>query len=145
MSNIYRTVGDVVSGQELIAFAPGDSVRKAAEILTAREIGAAPVVTENRVLGVFSERDILREVVADGQNADALTVADIMTPNPKMISANATLVMAFGIMVEREFRHLPVVDGNGRLIAMLSMRDIPPEHRIMYRQWKEWTVIALTG
>jgi len=146
MSDLYHNVASVLSGRELIALAPGQGVRAAAEILTAGEVGAAPVLTDGRLVGVLSERDIVRKVVVLGRDANSLTVADIMTLELQTVTADVSLVEAFGIMVDGTFRHLPVVDADGKVIAMLSMRDIAAEHRIMYRQWIEWTErIALTG
>ena len=114
-------------------------MREAAAILSDHEIGAAPVLAGDRLIGMFTERDILRRLVAIGRDADAMRVADLMTPAPRTVSAETPLVTAFAIMIEGKFRHLPVVDAHGRVVAMLSMRDIPLEHRIMHRQWTTWT------
>jgi CBS domain-containing protein len=139
MTRIRNTVGSMLEGRRLIVLSPGQTVREAAGVLTAHGIGAAPVVAGERLVGVFTERDILRRVVAAGRDADAATVGDVMTADPRTIDAATSLVSAFAIMVEGRFRHLPVVDGSGRAVAMLSMRDIPVEHRVMHRQWTEWT------
>jgi CBS domain-containing protein len=87
------------------------------------------------LVGIFTERDILRRVVAAGRDSDATRVADAMTPDPRTVSAETSLVKAFALMVEGNFRHLPVVEGDGRVIAMLSIRDIPQEHQLMHLQW----------
>ena len=62
-----------------------------------------------------------------------------MTPDPRTVTAHGSLCRAFGIMVEGKFRHLPVVEGDGRVVAMLSMRDIRPEYRIMHQRWMDQT------
>lgn len=139
MTTLRHTVGSMLEGRRLIVLSPGQSVRDAAGILSAHGIGAAPVVGGERLVGVFTERDVLRRVVAAGLDADTTTVGDVMTPDPRTIDAATSLVTAFAIMVEGRFRHLPVVDGSGRAVAMLSMRDVPVDHRIMHRQWTDWT------
>lgn len=62
-----------------------------------------------------------------------------MTRAPRTVNVETPLVKAFAVMIEGRFRHLPVVDAQGRVIAMLSMRDIPLEHRIMHERWTTWT------
>jgi CBS domain-containing protein len=138
MPTANNNVSSVLVGQQLIALSPEQTVRQAAEVLCSSRIGAAPVISGERLVGVFSERDILRKVVATGLSSETSLVGDIMTREPKTVTLETSLVEAFAMMVEGHFRHLPVVR-NGNVIAMLSMRDVPPEHRIMHRQWVEWT------
>lgn len=135
MNTVFNTVRSALSGREPIFVAAENTVREAAVILSDHEIGAAPVLAGDRLVGIFTERDILRRVVAAGRDSDATRVADAMTPDPRTVSAETSLVKAFALMVEGNFRHLPVVEGDGRVIAMLSIRDIPQEHQLMHLQW----------
>lgn len=138
MTKARQDVRSVLSDRPLIVLRPEETVREAAAILCSQEIGAAPVLADDRLVGIFSERDVLQRVVAAGRDANATRVQDVMTPDPSTIGADCSLVKAFGMMIEGRFRHLPVVEG-GRVVAILSMRDVPPEYRIMHRQWTEWT------
>lgn len=134
LDNSVRSVGrtPIVLTEEL-------TVREAAAILSKHDIGAAPVLASDRLVGMFTERDILRRVVAVGRDADVMRVAEAMTPNPRTVDVGTSMVTALALMIEGKFRHLPVIDGDGRVIAMLSMRDIPIEQRIMHQQWTDWT------
>jgi CBS domain-containing protein len=135
MKTIFSTVRSALSGREPIFLTTEKTVREAAVILSDHAIGAAPVLDNDRLVGIFTERDILRRVVAAGRDADAMRVAEAMTRDPRTVSAETSLVNAFALMVEGKFRHLPVVDSDGRVIAMLSIRDIPQEHQLMHLQW----------
>jgi CBS domain-containing protein len=139
VTQVDNTVRAALSGRAPICLNPEQTVREAAAILSKHEIGAAPVLAGDRLVGMFSERDILRRVVADGRDAATMRVADAMTHDPRTVSTATSLVEALALMIEGNFRHLPVVDGDGRVIAMLSMRDIPPVNQLMHFQWTTWT------
>jgi CBS domain-containing protein len=139
MTTIHNTVLNALRGRTLVTLAPDQSVREAASILSRHTIGAAPVLVGNRLVGVFSERDVLQRVVAACLDPDATLVGAVMTSNPRTIIGDASLAKAFAIMIEGNFRHLPVVDATGRVVSMLSMRDVPLAYRIMQQRWSEWT------
>lgn len=139
MTATNRDVQEVLSNRSLVSLAPRQTVRDAAILLSSQEIGAAPVLSDGRLVGVFSERDVLQRVVAQGLDANAIRVSEVMTPNPRTIGTTSSLVAAMDLMIAGNLRHLPVVDAEGQVISMLSMRDVPPEYRIMHRQWCEWT------
>ena len=139
MTQVDNTVRAALSGRAPICLNPEQTVREAAAILSKHEIGAAPVLAGDRLVGMFSERDILRRVVAAERNAGAMRVGEAMTPDPRTVSTATSLVEALALMIQGNFRHLPVVDGDGRVIAMLSMRDIPPVNQLMHFQWTTWT------
>lgn len=139
MTIVQNSVRSVLSGREVTVLDPEQTVFEAAGILSAQTIGGAPVLDGDRLVGVFTERDVLQRVVAVGLDPRTTRVGEVMTPNPSTIDADTPLVNAFGMMIEGQFRHLPVIQGDGRVVAMMSMRDVPLEHRIMHRQWTEWT------
>ena len=130
----------VLSGRAPICLTPEQTICQAASILSNHEIGAAPVLAGDRLVGIFSERDILRRVAAIGGDLDMMRVVDAMTRDPRTVSTETSLVEALALMIEGNFRHLPVVDGDGRVIAMLSIRDIPLVNQLMHLQWTTWTV-----
>ena len=97
-----------------------DAVRE----LAARQLGALLVVDrEDRVMGVFSERDLLRRVVAEGRAPEHTALAEVMTPNPVTASPGDERESALLKMQRAGCRHLPVVV-DGMVIDMLSMRDL---------------------
>ena len=136
---VHNSVRSLLTEQSLVVLSPGQTVFEAAAIFSAHNIGGAPVLDGGRLVGVFTERDTLRRVVALACDPKATRVADVMTSDPRTIDAGTSLVNAFAIMSKGQFRHLPVVGDDGTVVAMLSMRDIPAEYRIMHRQWVAWT------
>ena len=118
-----RIVPDIVDQQELWTITPQTSVREAARLMAHRRIGAAMVLLEGRLVGVFSERDLTARVVAQGLDPDKTLVGAVMTGNPVTIGPKDVADDALALMREHGFRHLPVVDG-GRVMGMVSVRDL---------------------
>ena len=118
-----RTVRDIIKQQQPVT-APADMVvREAAQLMKARRIGAIMVV-ENGVLGgIFTERDALNRVVAESRDASTTTLAEVMTRNPQSISPDVSFNAALQLMHDGRFRHVPVVEANGRPLGMISVRD----------------------
>jgi serine phosphatase RsbU (regulator of sigma subunit)/CBS domain-containing protein len=120
--------------REIMADAPASTaaeapVVEAAALMNRLNIGAVLVCREGLLVGILTERDLLR-AAGRGQRLDTATVADLMTPTPVTISAEATWEAAADLMVQRGVRHLPVVEG-GRPVGMLSLRDLL-QHRSGY-------------
>ena len=133
---IYNTIRDMVEDQTVLSITPEASVHQAAVLMTTHHIGALPVMRGTELIGVFSERDLISRVVVPRLDPDHTPVMQVMTEKPKTIAPHKTLCDALNLMHAHGFRHLPVVDGE-RLIAMLSMRDIPTEYRLMREKWIE--------
>jgi len=88
-------------------------------------VGAVAVVDENkRVAGIFTERDVLRRLSLSGQNPSETSVRELMTTPVEMATLDTTPGQALATMVERHYRHLPIVDDDGRLLGMLSIRNV---------------------
>jgi CBS domain-containing protein len=102
---------------------PGSAtLQAAAETLSADEVGAAVVVEHGVVVGVLSERDIVRHV-AVGADPDHLTALDVMSEDVVAVAPTDSIVAVAHQMVDCAVRHLPVLDA-GRLAGMVSMRDV---------------------
>ena len=117
-----RTIRDVIAQQQLVTAPPQMSVREAAQIMKQRRVGAMMVVEHGMLVGVFTERDALNRVVAEGRDANSTALAGVMTHNPKTVSASASFNAALEMMHEGRFRHVPVVEA-GRPVGMISVRD----------------------
>jgi CBS domain-containing protein len=90
-----------------------------------RHVGAVGVVDgEGRVAGIFTERDVLRKLALKTLDPEATPVRDLMTTPVEMATLSTGPGEALLVMVERHFRHLPVVDNNGKLLGMLSIRNL---------------------
>ena len=121
-----QTITEFLNGRPPISLSPRMNVREAVEIMAQHGIGAVPVLDGVRLVGMFSERDLLTRVVAVGLNPVGTTLEQVMTKDPKTISGDATLHDAFVAMHEGGFRHLPVV-GDGQVVGVISIRDIPSD------------------
>lgn len=90
-----------------------------------RHVGAVAVVDEERrVAGIFTERDVLMKVSLSGRDPEAIPVRDVMTTPVEMATLATGPAEAMATMVERHYRHLPVVDDSGMLLGMVSIRHI---------------------
>jgi len=117
-----RIVPDVIDNQQLLQLPPTASVRAAAQAMRERKVGAV-LVGENLILdGIFTERDMVNRVVAEGRDPDSTTLAEVMTANPDTIAPQATAIDALRRMQDGGYRHLPVVE-RGRLVGIVSRRD----------------------
>lgn len=118
-----KQIAELIEGQTLTVLDSGDKVREAARRMAERNIGAAAVVDEGKLTGIFSERDLMSRVVAQGLNPDSTTVGDVMTRELVVIDPHADIDAALETMHSIGSRHLPVVD-DGKLVGMLSIRDL---------------------
>jgi CBS domain-containing protein len=99
------------------------TVQRAIRTMLDRDVGAVAVVDEKqRVAGVFTERDVLRRLSLSGLDPGRTPVREIMTTPVEMATLSTTAGEA--LMVERHYRHLPIVDDNGGLLGMLSIRNV---------------------
>ena len=112
-----------VKGGQIFSVAPTDSVLRAIEIMATRHVGALLVMSQDRLLGIISERDYARNVILKNRSSHDTPVGDIMTANPVTVSPDATVHHCMETMTEGRFRHLPVVD-KGRVVGMLSIGDL---------------------
>ena len=115
------TVGEVMT-TGLLTVEATDSITVAAQRMNDRRVGAALVLTGERVSGILTERDILR-AVATGP-VEGTNVAAWMTRDPETVEAGETTAQAASVMIHGGFRHLPVVDGDGKPVGIISIRDL---------------------
>jgi len=90
-----------------------------------RHVGAVSVLDEGqRVAGIFTERDVLRRLALGEHDPRKISVREVMTTPVEMATRATTASQALATMVERHYRHLPIVDDDGRLLGMLSIRNL---------------------
>ena len=120
-----KTVTELLKAKpaRLIAVKPEDSVLDAIKVLASNDIGAAVVMTGDRMAGIFSERDYTRKVILQGRSSATTRVEEIMTSNVVCVTLRTRTRECMGLMTEKNIRHLPVVD-EGRVIGIISIRDI---------------------
>ena len=115
-------VRELMEPRKLLLAAPETTVREAARSMARRTVGAVLVVQDDRLLGIFTERDVVFRVVARGLDPTKLTISEVMTADPKTITGDKSFGHAMLLMHENGFRHLPVVE-NGRPIGIVSSRS----------------------
>ncbi len=103
------------------------TVMEAVELMASAKIGSVLVVDDNRLEGIFSERDVMLRVVMEGRDPKRTKVEEVMTSSVHSISMQTTGDEALKIMVQEHIRHLPVVDEKGRAQAIVSMRSLLEE------------------
>jgi CBS domain-containing protein len=101
----------------------GASVAEAARRMREAAVGAVLVLEKGRLAGIFSERDLLTRVVAEGRDPAATKVADVATRPVATVAAGASLRQCAETLREQGVRHLPILDAAGRPVGMLSARD----------------------
>jgi len=90
-----------------------------------QRVGAVGVVDrEGRIAGIFTERDVLRKLSLSGRDPASTPVREVMTTAVEMATLATTPVEALATMVERHYRHLPVVGDGGKFLGMLSIRNV---------------------
>jgi len=99
------------------------SIQAALDLMHERNIGAVVVERDGRPVGIFSERDALRRVVATGIDRGR-AVEEVMTPDPVTLGLDDGIAFALNRMSVGGYRHVPVLDGEGRVAAVLSQRDV---------------------
>lgn len=117
-----RTIRDIIQGQELLACESDTTVSSAARVMKERRVGAVPVVEGGKLVGIFTERDALVRVVAEGRDPLKTILGEVMTRDPVTIHPDKPFANALHLMHDGGFRHVPVV-ADGRAIGMLSVRD----------------------
>lgn len=111
-------------GSHVVSVGPGEDLGSVARSLAQHRIGAALVRdTDGAILGILSERDIVRMIAHDGARALALTARQVMTTDIHSVAPEASVVEAMGVMTDRRIRHLPVMAG-GQLAGMVSIGDL---------------------
>jgi CBS domain-containing protein len=103
------------------------TVIEAVEHMASAKVGSVVVVDNNRLAGIFSERDVMLRVVLEGRDPKQTKVEEVMTSRVHSISMHTTGDEALRIMAQEHIRHLPVVDEENRVQAIVSMRSLLDE------------------
>lgn len=114
-----------VKGSEVVTITPGATVAELIGLLSRRNIGAVVVTTDGRTPdGIVSERDVVRHLAADGTDVLSKTVADIMSTPVSTCTAEDGIDVTAHTMTYSRLRHLPVIDAEGHLTAIVSLGDV---------------------
>ena len=125
----HTIVPHAIHDQDMTTFERSATVREAVNMMAQRRIGAVPVVDNGKLIGIFTERDVITRVVAPGKDPNTTPLGEVMTESPDTVKSSDSVVHALEMMNARRYRHLPVVDED-KLVGVVSIRDL-------YRSVKE--------
>lgn len=117
-----RPVRSIIENQAPVTATADMTVTVASRLMKAKRIGAILVLEGARLAGIFTERDALFRVIAEGRDPAKTQLGEVMTRNPRTIAPDRPFGHALHLMHEGEFRHVPVVE-NGRAVGIVSARD----------------------
>jgi CBS domain-containing protein len=119
-----RRISDVIKPRDIYWIEAGDTVRQAVKYLCERKTGAVAVKEGDEVVGVFSERDLMKRVVREGLNPDETFIRDVMSKNLIFIGLDDEIHLAKARMFKHSVRHLVVRGREGQYKGLVSMRDL---------------------
>jgi len=123
MSYIGKKIKEVmVPKGKLVYTTPDTTVKEAVKQMVKRNVGSILIVENDKLVGIFTERDLMKMVAEDKPVYTA--IGDVMTKDPVSLRPDDPLSKAALIMSERGFRHIPIVDDEGKLVGIISSRDI---------------------
>ena len=117
-----QRIRSVMERKKLVTAPPDTTVSKAAKLMARKNVGAVMVVEEERLIGIFTERDALVRVIAKGRDTQTTLLADVMTPEPQTVDPDKSFGYALLMMHENGFRHVPVIE-HGKPIGIVSSRN----------------------
>lgn len=110
-------------GSEVVQVGSGETVRSVVSLLAERRIGCVPVMEGGKVVGIFSERDLVRQIAQVGPAVLDAPVSEVMTSPARTVEPGMSVLTALSLITQRRMRHLPVCEGN-RLIGFISIGDL---------------------
>ena len=110
-------------GNEIWSVAPQATVFEALQIMAEKEIGALLVLDNEKLVGIFSERDYARKLILKDRSSKEATVGEMMTRNVLYVEPETTIDECMALMTEKRVRHLPVME-NGQLVGIVTIGDV---------------------
>ncbi len=117
------SIRDLINNRTIHYVQPNQTVFEAAGYMADRNVGAAPVLDGTRLVGIFSERDIMRRVVREGRDPLTTRISEVMSTDLRTVEPTASSEEAMCVMQSHGVRHLPVCEGR-TLVGFLSLRDL---------------------
>jgi CBS domain-containing protein len=116
-------ISDLIVNQDTYRTEADKAVLEVVADMVSRNIGAVPVLRDGRLVGIFSERDLMSRVVAEGLDPRTTRVEQVMTEHPLTVSPAESVENCMGLMRRHGFRHLLICEGHG-VVAVVSLRDV---------------------
>lgn len=110
-------------GNAVVAVAPSITAFEALEVMRDRNVGGLLITEEEKLVGIFTERDYARKVILKGKTSKEMKVSELMTPNPITVTPDTTIEDCMGLMTNKFIRHLPVMDDDN-IVGVISIGDV---------------------
>lgn len=142
---VIRDILTVKQGSEIFGIAPDRPLSEAAQLMVKHDVGSLVVKGKEAMVGLLTERDVLRAVTGHGCDLSRVKVSDLMTTEPIIGSPDDTVDYVRGVMTENRISHLPVMDGDA-LLGIISFHDVAKaclsqasfENLLLKRYIKHW-------
>ncbi len=113
-----------VPRRDITRVRPEQKVSEVIALMNRERAGCALVVDDDRLLGIFTERDVLTKIAGTATDPASVAVREVMTPEPDTLPHDASVAFALNRMSVEGYRHIPIVDHDGRPVGVVGMRDI---------------------
>ena len=126
-ANVAFHLDDPITSVELrdpVTISGETSIADCLQVMQQKKIGCLLVVENSQLIGIFTERDIIRRIVGRGLAHEDIKVKDYMTPEPDTLTPDAPLAFALNYMVLGGYRHVPLLNENGTPLGCLSIKDV---------------------
>ncbi len=121
---LHQPIRALATLRPAICVAPTDSVRQAIERMNQHSAGCVLVEERGRLIGIFTERDVLMRIAGSGVDVDRTCIESVMTRDPESLRPDDRVTYALNKMSVGGFRHIPLVDDDGRPVGVVSMRNV---------------------
>jgi CBS domain-containing protein len=121
---LHQPIRALATVKPAVCVPPTASVRSAIACMNQHSAGCVLVEDQGRLVGIFTERDVLTKIVGTNHDIDRMTVETVMTPDPEALRPDDRVTYALNKMSVGGFRHIPLVDEQGHPVGMVSMRNV---------------------
>ncbi len=111
----------------LAVVSPNDTVFHALTVMAQHDVGALLVLDGEQLVGIFSERDYARKIILHGKSSKETLVREIMSDKVAYVTPSHSIDQCMALMTDKRFRHLPILDGDGSVVGMVSIGDLVKE------------------
>lgn len=118
-----ESIKDLLNGREVFTVQAGTTIKETVDFMAGKSVGLLPVMKDEKLIGVFSERDLIKRVIAQNKDLNTTLVDDVMSTNLIVAKIEETNEALLAKMKEAKIRHILVID-NDKLVGVLSLRDL---------------------
>ncbi len=118
-----ESIKDILKGREVFTIQSGTSIKETVNYMAGKSVGLVPVMKDEKLVGVFSERDLVKRVIAKDKDLNSTLVDDVMSTNLVLAKMDESNESVLAKMKEAKTRHILIID-NDKLVGVLSLRDL---------------------